>query len=182
MNPQPAEDSGELKEKAIGNRRGFVRHRQMDLSQPKLFCPLPSPCQRADPGARCPCHWKAPGGGFPSFLGPLGDSVLSGNVAANDRNPGGFGLGADVGAAAAKGAGCLGPYRLPRRDGGELLDVGAPVRPWQHAWGCSHPRPVRHGTWVPLVTGKYWAVEGEAWGKGSFLETNVSQGRGDAHQ
>lgn len=117
-------------------------------------------------------------------MGPLSDSVLSGDVAANDQNPDGFVLGADMGTAAAKGVAAGGLCAVPAASvgWGELLDVGAWLRPWHHAGCCSHLGPVWRVTSLPLVAGKYWVVEGEAWGKGAFLEMSVSQGCDEAHK
>lgn len=138
----------------------------------------PGPAKgRADPGAQSPL------GGLPAFWGLL-VTLLSGDVAANDQNPDGFGLGADMGTAAAKGVAAGGLCAVPATSvgWGEPLDVGASLRSWHRAGGCSRLGPVWRVTLLPLVAGKYWVVEGEAWGKGAFLEKSVSQGCDEAHK
>lgn len=192
VNPKPAQNSGELKEKATGNHRGFVL--QVTSAQTwaggfvtaEVFL---SPRQPLPKEGLIPVP-KAPGfgkhlGRVPSFLGSLGDSGLSGNVAANDRNPDGLCPCADAGTAVAEGvaAGGLGAWGCA----GCLSGMGG-------AAGCRGigvaaasrlgllPPGTRRVCRVPLVAGKYWVVEGEVWGKGAFLETNVLQGCVDARK
>lgn len=58
--------------------------------------------------------------------------------------------------------------------GGNCWVLGS-ARSGHHVWGCSYLGPVQRVTCVPPIGGKHWAV-GEAWGKGAFLQVDVSQG------